>query len=884
MEFASFYAFFGNVNSAGTCMGTNTFDPRQTYVVSSVAQDWFSTASRYPFIPNTPSFSDSVAHTSFWVYDYVSFNIDYDSQVSAQTSTWNRKVVGTEIDDVLFAWLTKQSAVLSAVPKIMSCSPVSAAGAPQLHVRVSFLTTSSAVTSTTNAVYFNTAAAKTAAPASKTPAVITSTNTRPFNVLHPSTVDDSSNKPSNEPTQPSVSQETAASSVLPPDQPEIQPSVRTTDEGGGVSPGQTESPNTASALVDSPPTQSSATQDATAPSEAPSDKPPGNPIQQPTTNQGSDSPPIAPSDNSESQPARSTANRAGASPAVSSQGDMNTDTGIAQTSEPVVVVIGGVTATALSPSIVPTESDTPDTGGHVVVVPENTQFTQAFGTTEASLSQTIFNGQTLQDSTAAIATAHTVPMVSSSSEPLSSGAYAIAGQTLNPGGPAIEVSGTTYSLQISGGVVVNGNTVSVSTVANQTPVPPAPVVIGEITATPLASDKYVVADQTLSRGGSAIEVSGTTYSLPSSANNAIVNGQAAPISTIQASPQSPATVVIGGVTAKPESSGAYYLIADQILSPGGSALEISGVTYSLPTSGANIVINGATSVIAPTDIHKISAVVFGSATAVPLLAGGYVVGSQTLSPGSSAVEISGTVYSLPASGSSVVVDGKTTAIEKTIATDDALITLGSQVYTAVAASVPPLVIASRTLIPGGGDITISGTVFSLPSDATGSIVINGQTTAFATYTSGRLGLSIGSQQLSFTALSSGIVIASQTLYPGGPAVTVQGETLSVPSDGTAVVVRSGTSTSTEGLGAYIWQGIAPSDLNSDCDSGLTSSTAVLSKTSGGVTSTQAAASKGTGSASSAQTSTSDASGQQPASSYKPATIALAVCLCAINLL
>jgi len=881
MEFASFYAFFGNVNSAGTCMGTNTFDPRQTYVVSSVAQDWFSTASRYPFIPNTPSFSDSVAHTSFWVYDYVSFNIDYDSQVSAQTSTWNRKVVGTEIDDVLFAWLTKQSAVLSAVPKIMSCSPVSAAGAPQLHVRVSFLTTSSAVTSTTNAVYFNTAAAKTAAPASKIPAVITSTNTRPFNVLHPSTVDDSSNKPSNEPTRPSVSQETAASPVLPPDQPGIQPTVRTTDEGGGVAPGQTASPNTASALVDSPPAQSSATQDATAPSEAPSDKPPGNSIQQPTTNQGSDSPPIAPSDNSESQPARSTANEAGALPAVSSQGNtpkMNTDTGITQTSEPVVVVIGGVSATALSPNIVPTESDTPDTRGHAVVVPENTQFAQIFGTTEASPSQTISNGQTLQDSAAAIATSHTVPVVSVSSEPISSGAYAIAGQTLNPGGSAIEVSGTTYSLQITGGVLVNGNTVLISTVVHQTPIPPAPVVIGEITATPVVSDQYVVADQTLSRGGSAIEVSGTTYSLPTSANNAFVNGQAATISTIQTSPQSPATVIIGGVTAKPESSGAYYLVADQTLSPGGSALEISGVTYSLPTSGANIVINGATSVITPTDIHKISAVVFGSATAVPLLAGGYVVGSQIVSPGGSAIQISGTVYSLPASGSSVVVDGKTTAIEAITATNDALITLGSQVYTAVAASVTPLVIASQTLVPGGSDITVSGAVFSLPSDATGSIVINGQTTAFAT---GSVGLSIGSQQLSSTRLSSGIVIASQTLYPGGPAITVKSETLSISSDGTAVVIQSGTSTSTEGLGAYIWQGIAPSASNSNSDSDLTSSTAVLSKTSGGVTSTQAAASKGTESASSAQTSTSDASGQQPASSYKPATIALVVCLCAI---
>jgi hypothetical protein len=158
----------------------------------------------------------------------------------------------------------------------------------------------------------------------------------------------------------------------------------------------------------------------------------------------------------------------------------------------------------------------------------------------------------------------------------------------------------------------------------------------------------------------------------------------------------------------------------------------------------------------------------------------------------------------------------------------------------------------------------------------------------ATAASGGVELSIGSQHISFTPLNSGIVIASQTLYPGGPAITVKGETLSIPLHGTAVVIQSGTTTVTDGLGGYIWQGIAASTSGSGADTasetGTVSKTALSSGTSSrdGVTSTQAP-STGTESAHSPKTSTSGADGNQPSSSYKSATIALVVCLFAVVL-
>jgi hypothetical protein len=149
--------------------------------------------------------------------------------------------------------------------------------------------------------------------------------------------------------------------------------------------------------------------------------------------------------------------------------------------------------------------------------------------------------------------------------------------------------------------------------------------------------------------------------------------------------------------------------------------------------------------------------------------------------------------------------------------------------------VTPLVIASQTVVPGGSAITISGTTYSLPSSGTDSIIVNGQTTSLA-QTSGIAVLSVGSQQLSFTPLKSGIVVASQTLYPG-EAITIDGETLSLAPSGGVVIVKSRESTTTEGLGDYIWQGVAASTSASNTGSVSESSRISGSKSPSSATTT-----------------------------------------------
>jgi hypothetical protein len=113
MAFGDFFVFLGHANSAGICVGTNTHDVRKTYAVSSAAQSWFSAAASFPNVPNSLIMSDGVNFTSLFT--------GYESPVSSQTSTWNQRVVKTNFNDALFAWLTKQPAVLSEVPYIVSC-------------------------------------------------------------------------------------------------------------------------------------------------------------------------------------------------------------------------------------------------------------------------------------------------------------------------------------------------------------------------------------------------------------------------------------------------------------------------------------------------------------------------------------------------------------------------------------------------------------------------------------------------------------------------------------------------------------------------------------------------------------------------------------------
>ncbi|KAH0118140.1 AAA-domain-containing protein, partial [Aureobasidium melanogenum] len=865
IEYGDVYVFSGTVNDAGRCMVTHTDTSDQpastsitTYDVLSEAMSWFGGAVANPiglipeFIPET---------------DFI-LSTPYVHVVSTKPGEFYTTAKATKLKDAFITWLAHDPVALSAVPKIMSCSPVSGGGAPNVHIRVSFLTTSSAVTSTTNAMFINKATTTSAFPASQPPPAGPISTT-------PSTI------PTTEATQTPSKQLSGQ-----PDQP-----------SGQVSDQPNPSPS-------DPPTKVS--QEPGSPSQGPSDSPTttaislNEPDGQPTLTSGASNRPVT---------QKSTAG----SPAAPIQ----------STDEP--VSIGDQHSAQVTPA-----------GGQASNLPEPKPVDSQAATQETSTVDTIQKTAAVSG-TSQTETSQAPPHVAIGGVTVShvSNRYIVGSQTLAFGGSAIEVSGTIYSLQASGGTAeVNGQDVRVTTLAS--PIESAaPIVLGDSTGRPVTSGAYVVADQTLSRGGSAIEISGTTYSLEPSGDRVVVNGEATPISVLQATLVQPATVVVGDVTAAPESSGAYYVVAGQTLSPGASAIEISSVIYSLPKSGVNIVVNGATSYANAASTP--APVILGSVTAASFVGGGYIVSSQILSPGSTQVEITGTTYSLAASGNTIFVDGKPTAIRSAAPVTEATsladavntpvpvtfgsvtaapfivggyvlasqvlsaggtaievsgttyslvtsgntvfingkpttfqnvavaapLTIESQTFTAIAASAIPLVIASQTLAPGGPAITVSGTTYSLPPSVTDGIVVNGQTKSLA-QASGIAVLSIDSQQLSFTPLESGIVVASQTLYPG-EAVTVNGETLSLASSGNVVVVNSGESTTTEGLGDYIWQGIATSTSASKTGSASRSTgtsgsiTTDGSESSASSTARSSAAGAGTGRETTAATTTASKS-------------------------
>ncbi|THX08923.1 hypothetical protein D6D18_01412 [Aureobasidium pullulans] len=395
---------------------------------------------------------------------------------------------------------------------------------------------------------------------------------------------------------------------------------------------------------------------------------------------------------------------------------------------------------------------------------------------------------------------------------------------------------------------------------------PVMIVIGGATATLLSSVALVIETTIPRTGGLAIQTSGTTdLAQPS---EALTDVETSPVSSSPASVLIPAPVVIGKVTATPIVSGGF-IIGDQTVAPGSPAVEVSGTTYSIQASQSNVIVNGQTLVASAYD-HPTTPEVVGSATDRSYSSVAYAIGGQTLSAGGPAIELSGTTYSLQPSGGNVLVNGQSASVS-TIAPQEppsAPVAFGEIKATPVAS--------------GGSGITISGTIYSLPPSATGEVVINGKAASLSAAASAGGVLAFGSQQLSFTPLKSGIVVASQTLYPGGPAITVDGQMLSLPTGGGSLVIMSGTRTTTENLGDYIWQGIASSTSESipgsfsDSDVSSGSSVPPISSSHPGITSTTVESPTGTETAITSQTTSSNGGSSSPSASLTGIVVALTI--------
>ncbi|KAL5374014.1 hypothetical protein DPSP01_012248 [Paraphaeosphaeria sporulosa] len=409
----------------------------------------------------------------------------------------------------------------------------------------------------------------------------------------------------------------------------------------------------------------------------------------------------------------------------------------------------------------------------------------------------------------------------------------VGSQTVQPGAPAVTIDGSSISVAPSAtAIVVNGHPSSLPIVANpgsptQTigtiggnpvVVGPSSVVVGTVGGNPIIigpSSIVVVGTQTLQPGGSVVIVNGSPVSLVPSgnalvvgstaANGAVVGTQTTSLPNVifpAGSPQAqvgaaPPLLTIGSSTLTANAATQFFIAPGQTLTPGGTA-TVGGQLVSLDSAAGFVVVGGSTQVL-PTPPPSFATsrpeiVVDGTTiTALPgnnaehnqgntALGPTFVVGDQTLVPGE-AINVAGTIISLPLSGSFAVINGATSSF----ANGALPLTVAGAAITPLPSAGPSFTIDGQLLTPGGR-ITVSGTAISLAPGGT-AFVVNGAITTLAP--SATL-LTIGGN--TYTALPSAgpaFVIAGQTLTPGG-TITVAGITISLAPGASALVVNGVT--------------------------------------------------------------------------------------------
>lgn len=114
--------------------------------------------------------------------------------------------------------------------------------------------------------------------------------------------------------------------------------------------------------------------------------------------------------------------------------------------------------------------------------------------------------------------------------------------------------------------------------------------------------QYVIGGQTLTPGGPAITVSGTTLSLAPSATAIVVNGKTTTLSqaygAIYTTTALPALTLWGEIYTA-NRAGYYILHPGTTLIPGGLPITVSGTVLSLEPRGTAIMIQGSTSYMQP---------------------------------------------------------------------------------------------------------------------------------------------------------------------------------------------------------------------------------------------------------------------------------------------
>lgn len=300
--------------------------------------------------------------------------------------------------------------------------------------------------------------------------------------------------------------------------------------------------------------------------------------------------------------------------------------------------------------------------------------------------------------------------------------YNVKGEKLTPGGPAVTVEGAQYSLDASAPALLSDS----QTIPLDSPTKMIPsLTIDQQTVSADSAMIYSIGEQTLSPDGPAITISGTSYSLAESATALLVGGSTIPLGAPQSDPP---PISINGEIYSADTRPRLIFKGSEIVA-GGAPVTINNVPYALdpsatalfvgsstvavsslmqqhsrqsqtPDEGALapaplLIIDSSTTILQPSAKDQPQTITINSTPYIANPASAFIIDTQTLAPGSSAITINSTRYSLPPLPTTASPSSST----PTASQIQAAITVNSVVYTCRQNT--PCTIASQVLSPNG---------------------------------------------------------------------------------------------------------------------------------------------------------------------------------------